>query len=144
MGKFAAFAPRGDVYSVTLYGASNMTEEERVKLSNTFAEVMEAILGSAQQVIDVQYDYNRIVDKYFGTPLPITATGDERSLVERWENAYRASFDAAFVSVFGDLSAIPDEAHFEIQEEKGLLNEPESERNKTREVARWPDADSGG
>ena len=143
MAKFAATAWRGDVYSVTLYGTSNMTEGERIRLSNVFAEVMEAILGSAQQVIDAQYDYNRIVDKYVGTPLPLTATGDEKVLVERWENAYKASFDAAFVSVFGDLAAIPDEAHFEIQEEKGLVNESGSRRNKTREGARWFDSDSG-
>lgn len=121
-----------------------MLEEERVKLSQVFSEVMEAILGSAQQVVEVQYDYNRIVDKYFGIPLPITASGDEKSLVDRWENTYKASFDATFVPVYGDLSAIPDEAHFEIQEEKGLVNESGSERNKTREIARWPDADTGG
>ena len=143
MGKLAACASQGAVYSVTLYGISNMLEEERVKLSQVFSEVMEAILGSAQQVIEVQCDYNRIVDKYVGTPLPITATGDEKCLVERWENAYKASVDAAFVSVFGDLSAIPDEAHFEIQAEKGLVNESGSERNKTSKIASWPDADTG-
>lgn len=144
MGKFVKSDIQGAVYSVTLYGLSDMVEEERVRLSKVFCEVMEAILGSAQQVIEVQYDYNRIADKYCGTSLPITATGDEKGLVLRWENAYQASFDAAFVSVFGDLSLIPDEAHFEIKEETDLTNESGSDRNKTEAVTRWPDADAGG
>ena len=44
MGKLAACASQGAVYSVTLYGIGNMLEEERVKLSQVFSEVMEAIL----------------------------------------------------------------------------------------------------
>jgi hypothetical protein len=107
-------------YSVTLYGATDATYSERYRLSMVFREVLERILGSAQEVIDFQYDYNRIVDKYEGTPLPLTATGDERLLVMRWENAYEAAFGAAFVAVYGALDRAPDEAHFEIQEESDL------------------------
>jgi len=117
MRKFAACSPDGVVYSVTLYGGSSMVEEERVKLSKVFSEVMEAVLGSAGKVLETQYDYNHIVDKYFGTPLPDTATDDEKSIVQRWENAYKAAFDAAFVAVFGTLAFVPDEAHFEVQME---------------------------
>lgn len=102
-------------YSVTLYGCSSFDQVCREKLAKVFSEVLDVVLTSSKSVVDAQYDYNRIVDKYEGTPLPVTATGDEKAIVERWENAYKAAFDAAFVAVFGDLQSIPEEAHFEIE-----------------------------
>lgn len=104
-------------YSVTLYGATDLTFSERYRLSMVFREVLERILGSSQDVIDFQYNYNRIINKYEGTPLPLTVTSDERLFVTRWENAYEAASGAAFVAVFGSLDRVPEEAHFEIQEE---------------------------
>lgn len=104
-------------YSVTLYGATDLTFSERYRLSMVFREVLERIFGSSRDVIDFQCEYNRIINKYEGTPLPLTATGDERLLATRWENAYEAALGAAFVAVFGTLDKIPEEAHFEIQEE---------------------------
>ena len=105
------------IFSVTLYGATDLTFSERYRLSMVFREVLERILGSAQDVIHFQCEYNRIINKYEGTPLPLSATGDERLLVTRWENAYEAALGAAFVAVFGTLDQAPEEAHFEIQEE---------------------------
>ena len=142
MNKFSADDVAEAFYAVTLYGCSGLAQNERETLCRVFGEVMEAVLGSAEQLLALQYDYNRIVDKYFGTPLPNTASGDESALVLRWENAYRAASDAAFVAVFGDLSSISDETHFEIQPEN--INESGPERNQTNPDAGWPDANSGG
>lgn len=102
-------------YSVTLYGCSSFDQISRENLAKVFGEVLDVVLASSKSVVDAQYDYNRIVDKYEGTPLPLTAAEDEKAIVERWENAYKAAFDAAFVAVFGDLQSIPEEAHFEIE-----------------------------
>jgi hypothetical protein len=131
-------------YSVTLYGSSGLTAQERATLCKVFAEVMESILGSSRQVLETQYDYNRIANKYFGTPLPLSAGGDEVALVHRWENGYRAACDAAFVAVFGDLSFVSEETHFEIQAEAVSVDEAGSERHSTYAASRRPDADAGG
>jgi len=104
-------------YSVTWYGATDLTFSERYRLAMVFREVLERILGSSRDVINFQGEYNRIINKYEGIPLPLTATGDESFLATRWENAYEAALGAAFVAVFGTLDNVPEEAHFEIQEE---------------------------
>jgi hypothetical protein len=129
-------------YSVTLYGCSSMTEEQRVALCKIFSEVMESVLGSAKLVVETQYEYNRVVNQYFGTPLPLTASGDEIELVQRWEDAYQSSCDAAFASVFGDLSFVSDETHFEIQAER--VDESRSDRHTTLAAAGWADANASG
>lgn len=130
-------------YSVTLYGCSSMTAEERATLCKVFAEVMESVLGSPKQLLETQYDYNRIANKYYGTPLPLSAGGDEVALVHRFENAYRAACDAAFVAVYGDLSFINEDTNFEIQAEAVSVDESGSDRDKTRTASGCFDADSG-
>lgn len=131
-------------YSVTLYGCSGFTEDERSTLCKVFTEVMESVLGSARQVVETQYDYNRIVNKYFGTPLPLSAGGDEVALVERWEDAYQSSCDAAFASVFGDVSFVTDETHFEILAEPIALNEPKSDGHTQCAPTGWADTNASG
>lgn len=131
-------------YSVTLYGCSIANAEERATLCKVFAEVMESILGSPKQLLETQYDYNRIANKYFGTPLPLSAGGDEVALVHRWENAYRAACDAAFVAVFGDLLLIHEDIYFEIQAEAVSVDESGSERDKNRTASGWTDPVAGG
>jgi hypothetical protein len=130
-------------YSVTLYGSSDFNAEERATLCKVFAEVMESVLGSPKQLLETQYDYNRIANKYYGTPLPLSAGGDEVALVHRFENAYRAACDAAFVAVFGDLSFINEDIHFEIQAEAVSVDESGSDRDKKRTASGWPDAGAG-
>ena len=49
--------------------------------------------------------------------MSLTAIDDERLSATRWESACEAALGAAFVSVFGTLDRVPEEAHFEIQEE---------------------------
>lgn len=105
-------------YAVTAYGVTSMPADERIRLTTVFREVLEAILGSPKKVVDAQYDFNRVIDKYAGLPLPITAMGDEHLIVSRWENAYNAAFGAAFAALFGALDNIPEDAHFEITSEK--------------------------
>jgi len=129
-------------YSVTLYGCSSMNADERATLCKVFAEVMESILGSPKQLLETQYDYNRIANKYFGTPLPLSAGGDEVALVHRWENAYRAACDAAFVAVFGDLCFENEDTHFEIQAEAVSVDESGTDRVKTCTASSWHDSDA--
>ena len=75
--------------------------------------------------------------------MPLSAGGDEVALVHRFENAYRAACDAAFVAVFGDLSFINEDIHFEIQAEAVSVDESGSDRDKTRTASGWPDAGAG-
>lgn len=117
MGDFYEGSANEPEYSVTAYGVSAMTAEERIRLTTVFREVLEVILGSPSKVVDTQYDYNRVIDKYEGLPLPLTATGDEHLLVARWENAYNAASGAAFAALFGAADGVPEHAHFEINSE---------------------------
>lgn len=131
-------------YSVTLYDVTTLQQSERYRLTLVFCDVMESILGSTQTVIDAQYDYNRIIHKYDSSPLPLTATGDEKLVVQRCESAYEAAHCAAFAAIFGTVDGFADEAHFEIQEENFLVDEPRSERNQARETEGRPDSEAGG
>ena len=118
MGEFYEGGANEAEYSVTAYGVSAMTAEERIRLTTVFREVLEVILGSPRKVVDAQYDYNRVIDKYAGLPIPLTATGDEHLLVSRWENAYSAAFGAAFAALFGVSDGVFEDAHFEITSER--------------------------
>lgn len=131
-------------YSVTLYGVTSLQQSERFRLALVFCEVMESILGSAQAVIEAQYDYNRIIHKYDGSPLPLAGSGDEMLIVQRWESAYETAHCAAFAAIFGTVDGFAEEAHFEIQEENYLVDEPRSERNQARETEGRPDSEAGG
>lgn len=130
-------------YSITLYGVTNLQESERCRLALVFSEVIESILGSAHTVINAQYDYNRIIHKYDASPLPLTATGDEKAIVQRWENAYEAAYCAAFAAIFGTVDGFAEEAHFEIQEETFLVDEPRSERNQACETEGGTNSEAG-
>ena len=120
-----------------------MNAEERATLCKVFAEVMESILCSPKRQMETQYDNNPIAKKYIWTPIPHSARRDEVAQVHRWENAYRAACDAAFVAVFGDLSFINEDIHFEIQAEAVSVDESGSDRDKERTASGWPDAGTG-
>lgn len=102
-------------YAVTLYGCSSLLADERVRLAKVFSEVLEAVLGTPEQVVDLQYAYNRILKKFTEMSLPLEATVVDVEVIDRWTSAYQAAFDAAFVAVFGNLHFTPEEAHFEIE-----------------------------
>lgn len=100
--------------SVTLYGCCDIAADERYRLARVFCEVLEAVLGSTEQVVALQAAYNRIINQFSEMSLPLTVMGEEAVIIDRWSSAYQAAFDSAFVAVFGHLHAIPEGAHFEI------------------------------
>ncbi len=103
-------------FSVTLYGCSSIAREDRQKLATVFCEVLEAVLGSREEVVRLQSSYNQLINRFAEMSLPITVLGEEAAIVDRWTSAYQAAFDSAFVAVFGNLHSIPEEAHFEVDD----------------------------
>ena len=71
---------------------------------------MNAIFETPQRVVEMQRDYNYLLNRYDGSPLPSSASDDDRQLVDNWESAYAAATAAAFVG----WEIIPGAACFEI------------------------------
>ena len=97
-------------YDVTLFHCTCVATDDRRKAVEVFRKTMNAIFETPLQVVEMQRDYNFLLNRHDGAPLPSSASEDDQRLVETWESAYAAATAAAFVG----WGVIPGAAHFEI------------------------------
>ena len=97
-------------YEVTLFHCTCIPTAQRQKAAEVFRKTMNAIFETPQRVVEMQRDYNYLLNRYDGSPLPSSASDDDRQLVDNWESAYAAATAAAFVG----WEIIPGAACFEI------------------------------
>lgn len=99
-------------YDVTVFHCTDLTEIEIKILIRRFRRELEERLGIPARILEIQYDYNRIIDKYAETPLPFSASQDEHNLVRLWESAYEAALESAF----NGFRRPPEDAYFHVHE----------------------------
>jgi hypothetical protein len=99
-------------YTVTVFNCTDFTELEIKVLIRKFRRELGIRLGIPKRILEIQYDYNRLADKYGGTPLPSSASLEERLIVEQWEGAYEAALHIAFKGI----RPPPEDAYFAVHE----------------------------
>jgi hypothetical protein len=83
-------------YSLVLYDADGVSDEQRRQAEQRFRDALESTLGDAALVVPVYQAYLRIVAVHADAPEPETLTDAERAIFDQWQAAETAAVAAAF------------------------------------------------
>jgi hypothetical protein len=83
-------------YSLVLYEADGVTQQELREAERRFRDALEGTLGDESLVAPVYAAYLRIVAAYGEAPAPDALTDAEREIFQQWQAAETAAVAAAF------------------------------------------------
>jgi hypothetical protein len=83
-------------YSLRLFDADGVTDEQRRDAERRFRRALEETLGDASLVAPVYTAYLKIVATYGDVPSPDALTDAERAVLEQWQAAEAAAVAATF------------------------------------------------
>ena len=97
-------------YCVTLANCTGLSESSLRQAEGAFCMALEHALSAGPAEVGIAHQaYSEVLAKHGGA-LPLEAPAVDRELVERWEDAYGAACEAAFVG----WARRPDAARFDV------------------------------
>lgn len=97
-------------YSVTLIDCRGVAESSKRQAEGAFIQGLETALGGSDAVAPAFIAYRSAIERHGGESLPLDASAQDRDAVDRWNDAYGAGVESAFLGWVRS----PEAAYFEI------------------------------
>jgi hypothetical protein len=110
------------MYSITAFDVDGSKSSERDELERIYRKKIEEILGGPEGVVKAYLLQQEVFDKYEESPLPESASQEEKAAIDRWEAADSAASEAAFKKW---SQGVPSGARFEIFVAKNFVSKAE-------------------